>query len=174
MGAYQWAITIGLLLAAVINNATSNRDDSGSYRIPIVIQLAWSLILFGGMLLLPETPRYLVKKDGMDKAARSLSRLRSLPVDHPAIRAELAEVRANHEYEMSLGNGSYLDCFRPPLLKRQFTGMALQALQQLTGTCALVFVLDTHTDRQQASTSSSTMEPSTSRTRVSLVVSSSP
>ena len=83
----------------------------------------------------------------MEKAAKSLSRLRSLPVDHTAIQAELAEVRANHEYEMSLGSGSYLDCFRPPLLKRQFTGMALQALQQLTGTCSFPFLSLTITNR---------------------------
>jgi MFS transporter, SP family, sugar:H+ symporter len=85
------------------------------------------------MLFLPETPRYLIKKDDMDKAAQSLSRLRRLPMDDPATQSEVAEVKANHEFEMSLGNGSYLDCFRRPLLKRQFTGMALQALQQLTG-----------------------------------------
>jgi MFS family permease len=175
VGAYQWAITIGLLLAAVVNNATAHRNDSGSYRIPIAIQLAWSLILFGGMILLPETPRYLIKRDNMEKAAKSLSRLRSLPVDHTAIQAELAEVRANHEYEMSLGSGSYLDCFRPPLLKRQFTGMALQALQQLTGTCSrLSLSTSTDTNLPQASTSSSTTAPSTSRTRASPAASSSP
>ncbi|KAM0331631.1 hypothetical protein ACHAQA_003310 [Verticillium albo-atrum] len=133
VGAYQWAITIGLLLAAVVNNATAKRDDSGSYRIPIAIQLLWSLILFGGLIILPETPRYLIKQDNAEKAAKSLSRLRRLPVDHEAIVAELAEVHANHEFEMRVGQGSYLDCFRPPILKRQLTGMALQALQQLTG-----------------------------------------
>jgi SP family sugar:H+ symporter-like MFS transporter len=35
VGAYQLAITIGLFLAAIVNNATKNRDDTGSYRIPI-------------------------------------------------------------------------------------------------------------------------------------------
>ncbi|KFA76799.1 hypothetical protein S40288_10321 [Stachybotrys chartarum IBT 40288] len=133
VGAYQWAITIGLLLAAIVNNATARRNDTGSYRIPIAIQLAWSLILFGGMIILPETPRYLIKKDKMDQAAKSLSRLRRLTADHLAIQSELAEIKANHDFEMSLGDGSYLDCFRGPLLKRQLTGMALQALQQLTG-----------------------------------------
>ncbi|KFA69352.1 hypothetical protein S40285_09134, partial [Stachybotrys chlorohalonatus IBT 40285] len=133
VGAYQWAITIGLLLAAIVNNATARRNDTGSYRIPIAIQLAWSLILFGGMIILPETPRYLIKKDKMDQAAKSLSRLRRLTADHSAIQSELAEIKANHDFEMSLGDGSYLDCFRGPLLKRQLTGMALQALQQLTG-----------------------------------------
>ena len=133
VGAYQWAITIGLLLAAIVNNATSDRNDTGSYRIPIAIQLAWSLILFGGLLILPETPRYLVKRGNMDKAAKSLSRIRRLQPDTPAIQEELAEIKANHEFEMSIGQASYLDCFKPPILKRQFTGMALQALQQLTG-----------------------------------------
>ncbi|KAH7240430.1 general substrate transporter [Fusarium solani] len=133
VGSYQWAITIGLLLAAVVNNVTSNRDDSGSYRIPIALQLAWSLILFGGLLFLPETPRFLVKKSQMDKAAKALSRLRRLPADSPEITHELNEVVANHEFAMSLGQSSYLQCFKPPMLKRQLTGMGVQTLQQLTG-----------------------------------------
>lgn len=133
VGAYQWAITIGLLLAAVVNNATSNRNDTGCYRIPIAVQFAWSLILFFGMLLLPETPRYLVKRSRHEDAARSLGRIRRLAHDHPAIQTELAEIKANHDFETSLGKASYLDCFRPPILKRQLTGIFLQALQQLTG-----------------------------------------
>ncbi|KAF4986160.1 hypothetical protein FDECE_16096 [Fusarium decemcellulare] len=133
VGAYQWAITIGLLLAAIVNNATGKRNDTGSYRIPIAVQFAYSLFLFGGMLVLPETPRFLIKQDRHSDAARALGKIRRLQHDHPAIQAELAEVKANNDYETSLGKSSYLDCFRPPILKRQFTGMALQALQQLTG-----------------------------------------
>jgi MFS transporter, SP family, sugar:H+ symporter len=124
-----------LLLAAVVNNATANRDDSGSYRIPILLQLLWSLILCIGMIILPETPRYLIKRDNIEKAARALSRLRRLPADHDAIKRELAEIKANNDFEVSMGKGTYLDCFRPPILKRQLTGMGLQALQQLTGAC---------------------------------------
>ncbi|KAJ3578279.1 hypothetical protein NPX13_g2283 [Xylaria arbuscula] len=133
VGGYQFAITIGLLLAAIVNNSTQNRNDSGSYRIPISVQFAWAIILIVGMLILPETPRFLVKKGDHEKAARSLGKLRRLPADHPAITSELAEIRANHEYELGLGKATYLDCFRGPMLKRQLTGMAAQALQQLTG-----------------------------------------
>lgn len=133
VGAYQLAITIGLLLAAVVNNSSKDRDDTGSYRIPIAVQFAWSLVLIIGLLFLPETPRFLIKKNRMDKAARALGRLRRLPADHPAVVDELAEIKANHDYEVSIGKASYIDCFRPPILKRQFTGMAVQALQQLTG-----------------------------------------
>ncbi|KAF6818237.1 hexose transporter [Colletotrichum plurivorum] len=133
VGAYQWAITIGLLLAAIVNNATHNRQDTGSYRIPIAVQFAWSIILFAGMLVLPETPRFLIRRGRLDRATNALSRLRRLPENDPAIAEELAEIQANHDYESNVGSASYMDCFKPPVLKRQFTGCALQALQQLTG-----------------------------------------
>ena len=48
VGAYQLAITIGLLLAAIVNNSTKNRNDTGSYRIPIALQFLWALILVFG------------------------------------------------------------------------------------------------------------------------------
>ena len=133
VGCYQWAITIGLFLAAIVLNSTKNKSTTASYRIPIAVQFAWAIILVGGMLVLPETPRFLIKKGRQDKAAKALSRLRRLDVDHPALIEELAEIQANHEYEMSIGTASYLACFKAPIRKRLFTGMALQALQQLTG-----------------------------------------
>lgn len=85
------------------------------------------------MLLLPETPRFWIKKGKHDKAAKALSKLRRLAPDHPALVSELAEVRANHEYEMRVGKATYADCFKGSIGKRLFTGCALQALQQLTG-----------------------------------------
>ncbi|KAI8940306.1 hypothetical protein NX059_004002 [Plenodomus lindquistii] len=133
VGCYQLAITIGLLLAAVVNNSTKDRDDTGSYRIPIAVQFAWALVLFVGCIWLPETPRWFIKKGRPEKAAKSLSTLRRLDVDHPALVEELAEITANHEYELSLGKATYLDCFKGNLGKRLATGCLLQALQQLTG-----------------------------------------
>jgi SP family sugar:H+ symporter-like MFS transporter len=133
VGSYQLAITIGLLLAAVVNNSTKNRNDTGSYRIPIAVQFAWALILITGMLILPETPRYLIRSGNPEKAARSLAKLRRLPVDHAAIHDELGEIIANHEYELTLGRATYLDCFKGGVGKRLATGCGLQALQQLTG-----------------------------------------
>jgi MFS transporter, SP family, sugar:H+ symporter len=133
VGSYQLAITIGLFLAAIVNNGTKDRDDSGSYRIPVALQFAWALILVGGLLILPETPRYLIMKGRQEKAAIALSRLRRLEATHPSIVDELNEVRANHEYEMTVGKASYAQCFKGTVGKRLFTGCALQALQQLSG-----------------------------------------
>lgn len=84
------------------------------------------------MIILPETPRYCIKKGNYEKAAKSLSKLRRLPVDNEHLQDELAEIKANHEYEMNIGSASYMGLLRPPLRKRIITGVLLQALQQLT------------------------------------------
>jgi SP family sugar:H+ symporter-like MFS transporter len=128
VGSYQLAITIGLLLASIVNNATHNRMDTGSYRIPISVQFAWALILITGMLVLPDTPRYMIKRNNLAGATKALAKIRRLAETDPAVVEELAEIQANHEYELSLGRSTYADC-----LKRLLTGCALQALQQLTG-----------------------------------------
>jgi len=130
---YQLAITIGLLLAAVVNKGTGERYDSGSYRIPVAIQIAWAIILVAGLLILPETPRYLIKKNDVTGALKSMSRLRRLPVEHESVIAEVEEIRANHQYELSLGSVGFLDLFKGLTLKRILIGCALQSLQQLTG-----------------------------------------
>lgn len=85
------------------------------------------------MLILPETPRYQIKMGRPQKAAHSLSRLRRLDADHPALVEELAEIQANHDYETSLGKATYIDCFKGSIGKRLATGCLLQGLQQLTG-----------------------------------------
>lgn len=133
VGAYQLAITIGLLLAAIVNNSTKDRDDTGCYRIPIAVQFAWAIILVVGMLILPETPRFLIKQDRYEEATKALARLRRMEVNDPAVVAELAEIQANHDYEMSLGKASYIEIVRGTLGKRLATGCAVQGLQQLAG-----------------------------------------
>jgi len=134
---YQWAITIGLLLASVVNNATKDRDDHSAWRIPTSIQFIWAFILCSGMFYLPESPRFLIKRGNDAAAARSLSRLTSLPEGDPDLELELADIRANLKEELEMGETGYLDCFKMggnnKILLRTLTGIAIQAWQQLTG-----------------------------------------
>lgn len=133
---YQWAITIGLLLAAIVNNSTNARPDTGAYRIPIAVQFAFAIIMSIGVALLPESPRWFVKRGRPEMAAKSLARLYSTSPDDPVVQAELADIRTNLDVELTHGTGSYLDCFRNnerKYLFRTMTGIWLQAWQQLTG-----------------------------------------
>ncbi|PHH60572.1 hypothetical protein CDD81_1544 [Ophiocordyceps australis] len=133
--AYQLSITIGLLAASIVNILTSRLTNSSAYRVPLGLQLLPAAILTAGLLILPETPRFLVKKGRKDAAGLSLSRLRRLDITHPALIEELDEIVANHQYELTLGPDTYKDVFvgSPFLGRRTFTGCGLQMLQQLTG-----------------------------------------
>ncbi|KAK5094088.1 hypothetical protein LTS08_008747 [Lithohypha guttulata] len=141
---YQFCITIGLLLASCVVYATQNRSDTGAYRIPIAIQFAWAIILGGGLVFLPDSPRYFVKRGNIDKARLALQRLRGQPADSEYIQAEVAEIVANEEYERQLipatsWFGSWANCFKGGLghsksnLRRTIFGTSLQMMQQWTG-----------------------------------------
>jgi len=141
---YQFCITLGLLIASVVNYAVRNRADSGSYRIPIGIQFAWGLILGTGLFFLPESPRYFVKKGEVEKARGVLSRLRGQPRDSEYIEVELSEIVANADYERQMNPyttyfASWSACFSGGLwnaksnLRRTILGTSLQMMQQWTG-----------------------------------------
>ncbi|THC91479.1 hypothetical protein EYZ11_009062 [Aspergillus tanneri] len=141
---YQFCITLGLMLASCVNYGTQGRMDSGSYRIPIGLQIGWALILAIGLFILPESPRYYVRKNQLDKAAHVLARVRDQPRDSEFIKQELAEIVANNEYEMqAIPQGGYFtswfNCFRGSIfspnsnLRRTVLGTSLQMMQQWTG-----------------------------------------
>ncbi|ETI26776.1 hypothetical protein G647_10221 [Cladophialophora carrionii CBS 160.54] len=141
---YQFCITIGILLASCVDYATQDRPDTGSYRIPIAIQFAWGLILGGGLLFLPDSPRYFVKRGRVEKAMQALSRLRGQPQESEYIQVEIAEIIANDEYEREMipSSGwfsSWANCFKGGLrhqksnLRRTILGTSLQMMQQWTG-----------------------------------------
>jgi sugar porter (SP) family MFS transporter len=141
---YQFCITIGLLLAACVTYATKDRSDTGSYRIPIALQFAWALVLAGGLFLLPDSPRFYVKRGRVEDARHVLARLRGQPTDSTYVEAELAEIVANAEYERQMTPqtgffGSWVACFTGGLwrsesnLRRTILGTSLQMMQQWTG-----------------------------------------
>ena len=138
---YQFCITIGLLLASVVVYATEHRTNTSAYRIPIAIQFAWALILGLGLMFLPDSPRYFVKRGNLESASQALGRLRGQPIESEYVQNELAEIVANDEYERSLipSTGffsSWVSCFKGGLwnqksnLRRTILGTSLQMMQQ--------------------------------------------
>jgi SP family sugar:H+ symporter-like MFS transporter len=135
---YQFAITIGIMLASCVGYATQDRTDSGAYRIPIAIQFLWAIVLATGLFFLPESPRYFVKKNDLDRAASALARVRGQHKDSVMILDELAEIVANYEYEKDIGEEGWKGCFaggwkRNSNLRKIMIGTMLQFWQQWTG-----------------------------------------
>lgn len=135
---YQWAITWGLLVSSAVSQGTNQMDSAASYRVPIGLQYIWTSVLAIGMIFFPESPRFYVLKDKLDKAAKSLSYLRGVPPTDTGVLEELVEIKATYDYERSFGTSTLLDCFkssktRPKQTLRMLSGLSLQACQQFSG-----------------------------------------
>ncbi|KAJ6467586.1 general substrate transporter [Mycena vulgaris] len=141
---YQFCITLGILVANCVVFGTQNKLDTSSYRIPIGIQFLWALILGIGLVFLPESPRFWVRKGSIEKATLALATVRDQPRDSAYVQDELAEIIANLEFEKAhipqTGYvGSWLSCFHGSLfdgssnIRRTLVGTGLQCAQQFTG-----------------------------------------
>ena len=103
----------------------------------MAVQFLWALILGVGLFLLPESPRWYVKKGRVDAASTALGRIRGQPADSDYVQQELAEIIANHEYETALIPSetyfaSWAACFSGSIadpgsnLRRTILGISLQ------------------------------------------------
>lgn len=102
------------------------------------------MLIRSSCLRAAESPRYHVMKGKLNEAAKDLSLVRGQPIDSEYIRDELAEIVANHEYEMQVIPqtsyiGSWMACFQGSLfkgngnLRRTILGAGMQMMQQITG-----------------------------------------
>ncbi|KAL2869129.1 sugar porter family MFS transporter [Aspergillus lucknowensis] len=131
---YQLFITLGILIANVINFATEDRNDTSSWRIPMGITYLWAIILGCGIAFFPESPRYDYRHGKIDKAVDTLSKMYGIPRNHRALKIEFDEIQEKYQLEVAQGKVTWIHLFRAPRMAyRVAVGVALQALQQLTG-----------------------------------------
>ncbi|GKT40645.1 sugar transporter STL1 [Colletotrichum spaethianum] len=77
-----------------------------TWRPPIAIAIAFSLIMMGSIYLLPESPRWLVMKGRTDQARSIISAFRGLPEDSMEVMAEVAGIE--HSLEETTQNAAKL------------------------------------------------------------------
>ncbi|KAJ5937768.1 Major facilitator superfamily domain general substrate transporter [Penicillium verhagenii] len=131
---YQLFITLGIFVANCINFGTEKRNDTGSWRIPLGITYLWALVLGIGMMFFPESPRYDYRHGKVDQAMNNLSKIYGVPQNHRALQFEFAEIKEKYDEEVRNGTVTWVQLFKAPTMGyRVAVGVALQALQQLTG-----------------------------------------
>ncbi|KAG9958768.1 general substrate transporter, partial [Aureobasidium melanogenum] len=127
---YQYCLGLGLLLGVIVDYCTKDRTDTASFKIPIALQFVFPVVLVPGLLLfVPESPRWLVQTNNIDKAKRSIMRL----TGKSAERAE-EEVTQLRLLQPMSNESSWRSIFTwGPEGRKAYLGCALQALQQATG-----------------------------------------
>ncbi|KAI7158024.1 general substrate transporter [Hortaea werneckii] len=144
-GLYQLFETMGAMVAFWINyGSLLHINGNATWQVPLAMQCLPAVLLFSGMLLCNESPRWLARKDKWEKSSEILSYIRKLPADHPYVQGEMMEMRRQLEEELSSVNGGkgFWPIVKemwtvPGNRKRALLSIGLMICQQMTGTNAI-------------------------------------
>ncbi|KAF6833227.1 MFS quinate transporter [Colletotrichum musicola] len=144
-GLYQLSIVTGLTLAFWINyGSLLHIRGHSQYIIPLSLQAFPAVILFVGMLLANESPRFLAQRSP-EKAHDVLAKLRGLPADHPYVLQEMDGISRQLEEERALSvNASHLTLLKEAFSVRSYRRRAMLCItlmmwSNLTGTNAMTY-----------------------------------
>ena len=132
---YQLFLTLGIWTGAMVDFGTHNAySNSAQWRIPNGLSFLWAMILGGGILFLPESPRFAYRKGREDEARQVIARLAGIDPHHHHVNEQINDIRYKLDEEAAGAETSIFEIFTGPrMLYRTVLGMTLQAGQQLTG-----------------------------------------
>ncbi|KAK5010940.1 hypothetical protein LTR28_006797 [Elasticomyces elasticus] len=134
VASYQLFITLGIWTAEMINYGTETQHSSSSWRIPNGMSFLWALILGGGILFLPESPRFAYRQGRKEEARNTMGKLAGLAPDSRSVSNQITEIRVKLDEERAGVDTKWYEIFTgPKMFYRTMLGIVLQAGQQLTG-----------------------------------------
>lgn len=129
----QLAITIGILCSYLINYAFTNTE--GSWRWMFGIGVIPAILLSIGMIFLPESPRWLVKRNLLEEAKNTLRKLRR--TDN--VNDEIRDIQNSLRVRQATFSEIFSANIRPVL----FLGAMLGLIQQVTGINTIIYYAPT-------------------------------
>lgn len=114
----QVALVFGFWVNYGVNKNISPEGDK-QWHIPVAVQFVPAGLLVLSMIMIPESPRWLVSKGRMEQAKKSLSWIRHLPEDHPYLTRELNIINAavENEIESTGDRGGYVGLLKELMSK---------------------------------------------------------
>lgn len=128
---YQLAITIGIFIAYLVDQALINND---MWRVMLGVSAVPAVLLFVVMLPMPDSPRWFVKVGRRDDAIKALEKVRP-DVD---ANAEITEIEKAAQ-EDDANKASWAEVFSKKLRKPLMIGIGLAVFQQITGINAIIY-----------------------------------
>ncbi|TFK47455.1 general substrate transporter [Heliocybe sulcata] len=136
----QWAITWGILLQYFVQFGCSYIDGVASFRIPWGLQMIPAILLSLGMVFFPESPRWLMDNGREEEALQVLADLHGRgDKTNELVQLEFEEIRAQVYFERTEGAKSYMDLFKPGVMRRVGLGCSMQMWSQLSGMNVMMY-----------------------------------
>ncbi len=126
---YQFAITVGILAAYAVDFAFS---AGGQWRWMLGLAVIPSLVLVGGMLVMPESPRYLFKIGNATRARDELARIYADSSESGREEQSIVE-------SLSTKSAGWEALREPSIRLALFIGISLAVLQQITGINTVIY-----------------------------------
>ncbi|KAH8904180.1 general substrate transporter [Coniochaeta sp. PMI_546] len=142
VGFQQWAITWGILIMFFICYGSSFLKGSAAFRLPWGLQMIPAALLFLGLLFLPESPRWLAKKDRWEESKDVLTLVHGKgDPNSPWVNREMEEIRDMVEFERRNADVTYLELIKPNMINRTMIGVFTQIWSQLTGMNVMMYYI---------------------------------
>ncbi|CAJ0551559.1 Ff.00g114890.m01.CDS01 [Fusarium sp. VM40] len=127
---YNGALMLGALASSLVFYLSRHVDSQWSWKGVVIAQLASPILCLIGLLVLPESPSWLVTKRRLEDAAHALQTLRGPSFDtQQEINLLQRALDDNHKTSAT----SYLECFKGTNLRRTIIIVGVQVLQQALG-----------------------------------------
>ncbi len=129
----QLGVTVGILVAYVVDYFFA---ASSNWRAMFAVGLIPSIVLLVGMILMPESPRWLISKRRVQQATKVLQEVRGTPDVQEEIQDTEDAIRAEQ--------GGGLAALETPALRMPLIiGIGLAILQQVTGIKTVIYYAPT-------------------------------
>ncbi|WOO81944.1 Sugar transporter STL1 [Vanrija pseudolonga] len=135
-------VAVGTVIAYWMDFGLSYVDSSVNWRFPIAFQIFFALIVVAGVLVLPESPRWLMAKGYPDEALRVLAALRAeSPTDEGAL-LEKEQMASSIEAQARAASNKKSDILKGGKQNhrvRALVGASTQLFQQIGGCNAVIY-----------------------------------
>ena len=138
VSSFQLMITIGILVSYFSDHAFANEANPFSWRWMFYVGVFPALILFIGMLFLPETPRFLIGKGKVDKGRKILAKVEDPVLVEEAIQKIQEDIRLEE-----LQATDWTEIFKPWLRNALFIAIGIMFVQQFVGINTIIYYAPT-------------------------------
>ena len=130
----QLMITIGILVSYLVDWLLANDANPESWRYMFLAGAAPAVVLFVGMLFLPETPRWLMAQGREAEGRAVLERVEDPELVDEAIRSMKADAAAESRYK-----SSWSEVFQPWLRAPLLIAILIFFFQQFSGINTIIY-----------------------------------